>query len=62
MPCLGLTARLAQHPLADRDDQPRLFGNRNELVRKHESQGRDAAIVISASTPSVAPVLKLTMG
>jgi hypothetical protein len=47
--------------LANWDNQPGLFGDRNELVRKHKCQGGMLPRT-NASTPSIAPVLKLIMG
>ena len=36
-PCRRLGARLLEHPGADRNDQPDLFRQRNEIVRRHQS-------------------------
>ena len=40
VPLCGLAHRLAEHPLADRDDEAALFGHRNELGRRHLAQLR----------------------
>ena len=40
MPCGRLPTRLFEYPLADRDDEPRFFGQRNEVVRANETDVR----------------------
>ncbi len=47
-PARRLVARRAQHPFADRRDQPRILGQRHELGRRDHRRVRDAS---SAATP-----------
>jgi hypothetical protein len=60
-PRCRLAARFAQDPFADLDNQPVLFGKRNELVRRHEATRRmiPAQQSLEADDLAIDPRLRL---